>query len=327
VRKLLATLASLLVAAAAVAAPAGVTGLVGLLPGDSTAVVAVDVAALRAHPLVQSWLLEHSAPWSGVDEDAASFLSEAGLDPVRDVDVMLLAVRRGSHDDPLALFAGRYDPSSLRNALVKRGAVAVTIAGRSALRLEPQDHPRGDAEPPFMCIADDLLMVGSETALAAALTGGRGGSVLVAQSVADGHLDLAAPFWMAVDVPEQVTEAAGTREFHGDGADAQAVQGLVRATASVRRVAMYARVSDLLEMRSTAVATSEENAELLRDAVKGVIAAARLQVQERYPEAVDVLRAVKVQTDGPALSVSGTVPVALLQKLAEDAGNGTPDGR
>jgi len=314
-RKALVSFALICSAAAAAAAPASVSNLVGMLPEGSAVVVAVDVAALRAQPLVQSWLLEHSAPWSGVDDETASFLAEAGLDPVRDVDLMVVAMRDGAKDDPLALFAGRYDASSLAAALVKRGAETVEISGRPAYRLEERGQANPDA--PFMIVANDLLMVGSREAVAAALAGGSTGSAIVVDSVRLGHLDLAAPFWMVVDVPEQVNAAAQEAEIRSDDPDMQAMNGLLHATASVRRVAMYARVSDLLEISSTATATNEENADLLRDAVKGVIAAARLQAQERYPEVVDVLRKVKVATDGATLTVAGSVPVALLQEMAD----------
>lgn len=313
-RKALVSLVLVCTAVAAAAAPANIASLIGVLPEGSSVVVAVDVAALRAQPTIQSWLLEHSAPWSGVDEETASFLAEAGLDPVRDVDLMVVAMRDGNEDDPLALFAGRYDPSSLGAALVKHGAEVVQISGRTAYKLEGLADSTPDA--PFMTVADDLVMVGSRDAIAAAAAGGANGSAIVADSVRLGHLDLNAPFWMVVDVPEQVEADSRQVEIHSDDPDMQTVDGLLHATASVRRVAMYARVSDLLEISSTAMATTEENAELLRDAVKGVIAAARLQAQETHPEVVDILRKVKVVTDGNTLTVAGAVPVTLLEELA-----------
>jgi hypothetical protein len=64
-----------------------------------------------------------------------------------------------------------------------------------------------------------------------------------------------------------------------------------------------------------AVADTAENAELLRDAAKGVLAAVRLQSQDRTPELVSVLREVQVRATGTQVTLSSVIPVALLEKL------------
>jgi hypothetical protein len=70
-----------------------------------------------------------------------------------------------------------------------------------------------------------------------------------------------------------------------------------------------------------AVADTAENAELLRDAVKGAIAAARLHAQGTSPELVNVLRNIEVSVSGTDLSASGAVPVSLLEKLVAEHGH------
>jgi hypothetical protein len=301
-----------LVASASIAAP-NVEHLVTLLPADTVAIVAVDVAALRTQPTIQAWLMEHQAPWSGVDDEAAGFLTEAGLDPVRDVDAMVIAIR--SHDEDgkaLALFSGRYDPTSLAAALKKRGAQAVTIGDSTGYRIEGHH----DAEGPILVSTPDLVLVGDQTLLSAALTPKGGANPAVQKAVSSGQLDLRAPFWMIVDVPEAAREGMRKAEIPSDNPDVQAMSGVMRASASVRSVVMYARLSDVLEIHTHALADSVENAELLRDAVKGALAVMRLQVQNQQPELVDVLRAVDVRVDGPSISVDGSVPVSLLEKIA-----------
>ncbi|MCU0291078.1 MAG: hypothetical protein MUF10_03685, partial [Thermoanaerobaculaceae bacterium] len=119
-----------LVAAPLLAAPPTVNDLLRYVPADAQVVMAVDAAALRAHPLIQAWILDHQAGWTGVDSDLQRFLSDAGLDPLHDVDLMVVTATTTAGDDhALALFAGRYDPASLGAAVVARGGRTETVNG------------------------------------------------------------------------------------------------------------------------------------------------------------------------------------------------------
>jgi hypothetical protein len=315
-RRTLTALAVALLAASASSAAPAIEHLVTLVPHNAAAIVAVDVASLRTQPSVQSWLMEHQAPWTGVDDDAASFLAEAGLDPVRDVDAMVVALRpQDEGGEALALFAGRYDPTSLAAALTKRGAATVAVGDVTGYRLDEHHGDKG----PILVPTADLVLVGDSSSLATALAGTHTANRSVEEAVAAGQLDLRAPFWMLVDVPQAAREGMEKAELRGDAADAQAIGGVMRASASVRRVVMYARLSDVLEIHSHAVADSAENAGLLRDAVKGALAVMRLRVQNEQPELVDVLRRVDVGVNGATVSVEGSVPVSLLEEIAKGA--------
>ena len=94
---------------------------------------------------------------------------------------------------------------------------------------------------------------------------------------------------------------------------------MLRASSVISRVTLQASLGDELAVSGAAVADTAENAELLRDAVKGAIAAVRLEAQNRAPELVGVLRDVKVSVDGAVVRGAGSVPVALVEKLVRDA--------
>ena len=112
---------------------------------------------------------------------------------------------------------------------------------------------------------------------------------------------------------------AAAERAHGEGAET--VRGVVLASGSVRRVVGQAYLGRFRSRFSgAAVADTAENAELLRDAVKGALAAARLHFQDSAPELVDVLRGVDVHLDGPVVTAKGAIPVALLEKLAAEHG-------
>ena len=70
----------------------------------------MDGAALRDHPPLQGWLLEHQSAGSGALADADNLLREAGLDSFKDVDgVVIGRVPRTEGDEGMAAFGGRCD--------------------------------------------------------------------------------------------------------------------------------------------------------------------------------------------------------------------------
>jgi len=308
-------LLALLLLAAPLAAAPSVEELLPLVPADAKVVVAVDGAALKAHPTVQAWLLEHQAPWSGIEGGGQAFLREAGLDPLRDVDAMVVALTFAGQDESvLALFAGRYDPVSLGAALLKQGATRVSLGGRDAYRLRDVSDD-SDAEL-VLAPSPDLVVCGSEPLVAAALSARGAGSTLVRVEIAVGHVNPAAPFWMVAAIPDAAHQSAG----HGhEGEDVDStMRGVFQASRAVRRVSGWATVDENVAFHGFALADTVENAELLRDAVKGALAALRLEAQGKAPELVDVLRELDVELDGVNLGVKGSVPVALLEKLAKE---------
>jgi hypothetical protein len=316
-RLLLVALVLALAAPLATAAPPAVGELLRSVPVTAQVVVAVDSAALRAHPKVQEWLLRQHA-WTGADEDLRQFLSDAGLDPFRDVDAMVVAAQgEGAEAGAVALFSGRYDPSSLGAALIKRGAQPFTLAGVSAYRLPSSERHGGEAAV-LAQISPDLVVVGEESAVGAAAASPHSVPPLVEKEISAGHIDIRAPFWMVATVPAGVRQKAREAAGHAHGEGSEAVRSVVVASGAVQRVAVQASLDDSLRLSGVAIADTAENAELIRDAVKGAIAAARLHAQSQSPEFVNVLRDVEVRVAGTGVSVFGAVPLALLEKLVTE---------
>ncbi len=323
-RTVILSLGVALAAAAAAAAPPTVGELLRSVPDGARAVVAVDSAALRDVPKVQEWLLRHQA-WSNANQDLRQFLADAGLDPVRDVDAMVAAiVGERPMGGALALFAGRYDPTSLGGAIVKRGAAAFTLEGMPAYRL-PSSHHGGTTSAVLALPSPDLLVAGDEATVQAALEPPHAMPQLVQKEVAAGHIDLRAPFWAVATIPADLrSRASQAGGGVGEGGD-NSVRGVIIASGSVERVAVQAFLDDSLKISGVAVADTVENAELLRDAVKGAIAAARLHAQGQAPDLVNVLRDVQVRLSGTEVSITGSIPLAVLEKLnAEHAGTHHP---
>lgn len=305
-----------LVAAPVLAAPPTVNELLRYVPADAQVVMAVDAAALRAHPLIQAWILEHQAGWTGVDSDLQRFLGDAGLDPLRDVDLMVVAAgTRQGGGQALALFAGRYDPTSLGAAVVARGGRSETVNG-VPLYLAAD----GKADDAALALPSaDLVIAGDEAAVRAALATRVAGRTLVGSAVAAGQIDLRAPFWLVALVPDEIRQGAGTAAAEVQGEDAGTVRSVLTASGTVQRVAMQARLDRELTLTGVATTDTAENAELVRDAVKGALAAARLKLSETEPEVVEVLRGTQVQVKDTEVSAQMVIPLPLVEKLANPA--------
>jgi len=313
-RKIVAlTLFGALVAGAALAVPPTVPELLPLVPQEAQVVVAVDAAALRTHPLVQGWLLDH-ADWSNADAAAARFLAEAGLDPLRDVTAMVVAlVPSGSHGDPVVFLAGRFDAPAIAAALTKRGATPVTLGTVSGLRLPEKD--RAGAAAVLAQPSPELIVVGSEALVAESLSVKGSTNPLVDTAVGSGQVDPRAPFWAVAAISAEARQKAADAASRIQGDSGEPLRQAVMATGVVQKVAVQAFLDDSLRLSGVAVADTAENAELLRDTVKGVLAAARLHCQDRAPELVGVLRDVQVRAAGSQVTLAGAVPVALIEKL------------
>ena len=324
-RKLiLATLLVALAAPAALAGPQTAAELLRRVPVDASAVAAIDGAVLRAHPAVHAWLVRQRGLTSA-DGDARRFFDEAGLDPMRDVDVAVVAaVPDGDRTGGVALLAGHFDVAALGAALVKRNAQAFAIAGSPAYRLA-SEHEDGGTVVVALPSAE-LVVVGGEPAVTTALGPPHAVPPLAEGEVSAGRLDIRAPFWLVATVPAQVRShaRAAAERVHGEGAET--VRGALFASGTVRRVVAQATFGEALTFSGAAVADTPENAELLRDTVKGALAAARLHFQDSAPELVDVLRAVDLRLDGAVVTAKGAIPIPLLEKLAAGHSCGATSG-
>src|SRR6476469_7562611 len=100
------------------------TDAMSLIPNDAVSVGVVRLNDMRSSPLSAA-LFAQTAKIS--DGDAQQFLAEAGLQPTKDVDVVVFSTsprtNLGSEADFLIAADGRFNVDRLPSALVKRGAV------------------------------------------------------------------------------------------------------------------------------------------------------------------------------------------------------------
>lgn len=280
-----------------------------LVPPDAVTVGVVRLADMRSSPL-SSALFEQTDKITA-DGDAAKFLRDAGLQPTRDVDVLMVATsprtNLGHDADVLVAAEGRFNVDRLTKALTTRGAKKMTAENGTYFVLphtSDDDHRGAVAFP-----TSGLAIIGSEGAVTEALTNYAHGGTSFATAGGLGHelsrVDPHATAWALVDVT-RATRIAGGPHISSRAPSAEALGSALK---SVSTIAVWATdAGDSLKLSAVGLSNDAETLQLLEDTVRGALAAMRLAVQDKKPELVSVLRRFTVSRSNDAITISGSVP-------------------
>ena len=308
-----------LVAAALAPSPAAAAAgdALALVPADAVAVGVIQLADLRANPL--SSRLFSDLDRSTVDGDAARFLEETKLNPKEDVDRVVVAGSpraTGAGGSGLVMFEGRFEPERLAAALVLRGARRQTTPDGDYFVLPAKDGSGDRGEPGAVAVpAKNLVIAGPEASVRKALSDRKSGGTGFASGAGlgkqAGRIGKGAAVWAIVEtarLPERTAKKATSDAAAGLMASMQAVTLLVfQATPK----------GDAMAFSATGFSPVAETRDNLEDALRGILAIWRLSVQEKSPELVPVLRTFKVEKGSEGVTVSGTLPAAVLKAMAE----------
>ncbi len=314
---LLRTCAALVVVAALALSAFAADDAMSLVPANAVTVGMVKLADLRTSPL-SSMLLQHTDKMS-TDGEAAKFLAETGLSPMKDIDVLVVATaprtNLGSEGDVIVIAEGRFNVERLTNALTARGAVK---KGGYFVIPEGKGDPDGDHETGAVAFpTSSLALAGTERAVTNALaaraaggTGFSGGSGLGmdAARIADN-----ATAWAVVDVQRAARLTKGGSLNTGKGQSGEALQSAIK---SLSTVAVWAiDTGDALKLGAFGLSGDAETLELLEDTVRGALSALRLAVKDKSPDMVPVLRRFDVSRTKDSILVEGSIPADTLREM------------
>jgi hypothetical protein len=308
------TLQFLLVAALAIPAFAKSGDALSLVPTNAVSVGVVKVGDLRTSPL-SAILFQHTDHVS-TNGEADKFLTDAGLDPKKDVDVLVVATspktNLGSEADVLVAAEGRFNVDRLTSALTTRGAIKKT-AGNATYFTTPKDSG-DDHKGAVAFVNSGLTLMGTEDAVVAALAAlANGGTNFKASNLGmdAARIDAGATAWAIVDVTRaKRLTGTGPNTRHGKN------EALNAAIKNVSTVGVWATdTGDALKLDAFGLTSDGETLELLEDTLRGVLAAARLAVQDKAPDMVSVLRRFSVSRTNDAIKISGSIPADALRKL------------
>jgi len=285
-----------------------------LVPANAVTVGMVKLREMRTSPL-SSMLFEQTDKMSA-DGEAEKFLSDAGLAPVKDVDVLVVATsprtNLGSEADVLVIAEGRFNVERLSSALAARGAVKkgayYVIADKN-----DDDHDTGAVAFP----SASLAIAGTERAVVAALEArANGGTTFRAANglgIDLARVDRDATAWALVDVTRAARLTKGGSIHTGKG---QSGEALAAALKSVSTFAVWAKdTGSALELGAFGLSTDAETLELIEDTVRGALSAMRLAVKDKSPEMVSVLRRFEVSRKNDSITIEGSIPASSLREM------------
>jgi hypothetical protein len=287
-----------------------------LIPIDAVTVGVVRISDVRTSPL-SATLFQHTDSMSSNGE-GDRFLSDAGLDVKKDVDVLVVSTSPvtalGSDAKVLVAADGRFNVDRLTAALVKRGAVKKTSAnGTYYLLPESKEHDRSHGDGAVAFPDSHLALVGSESAVVEALADRAAGGTSFATTSGLGRelsrIDPHASAWALIDVARARRLGAKAAQSHSENFNA--------ALKNVSTLAVWATdAGDSLKLGAFGLSHDAETLQLVEDTVRGALSMMRLAVQEKSPDLVSVLRKFNVQRNDDSVTVSGTLSADSLKTLA-----------
>ena len=273
-----------------------------LLPADARFVMGIDVKRFTASPFYARY-----GKQAGMRPDALRDLEEkTGLDPARDVDQIVMAGSGNDRQSGLALVTGRFDLSKLGRTLETEGKVrGYNFQGVTVYALkDPGPQPMAVA-----FLAEDALLFGPKTRVEAALASrSRGETPLNGNAALIGLVSKVRPgstFWMVGDQ----SLVSGLQSGAQGGA-----AGAAFNLPALRSVTVVGDVDPQVSLSITGEAVDEPAAQKLADVVRGLVAMASLQAQQK-PELQQLASAVTVATEANRVVVSARIPYALLDSL------------
>ena len=289
---------------------------ISLIPNDSVTVGVVRVGDLRTSPL-SLILFQHTDKMSSNGE-GDRFLTDAGLDVKKDVDVLVVSTAPvttlGSEAKVLVAADGRFNVERLTNALVARGAVKKTTANGAYFVLpQSKEHDRGHGDGAVAFPDSHLALLGSESAVVEALADRAAGGTTFGTASGLGRemvrIDSKATAWALVDVVRAKRLGSAATHSKRDNFNA--------ALKNVSTIAVWATdTGDSLKIGAFGLSHDAETLQLVEDTVRGALSMLRLAAQEKSPDMVSLLRRFNVSRNEESVTVSGTVPADTLKTFA-----------
>ncbi|MGZ4809158.1 MAG: hypothetical protein ACXV7D_07485 [Thermoanaerobaculia bacterium] len=306
--KSLAVLALTLTAASAFAK----TDALSLVPNDAVSVGVVRLSEIRTSPL-SSTLFEQTDKMCS-NGDADRFLTDAGLAPTKDIDVIVVSTvprtALGSEADVLVAADGRFNVDRLTKALLARGAVQ-----KAGYLLLPNSE--GSSKTGAVAFPDSrLALIGTEKAVIDALANRAAGGTNFLEASGLGRetsrIDPHATAWAIVDVTRAERLGHGPH-MSSHNSSTSMVAGALK---NMSTVALWATdTGDAVKLGAFGLSQDAETLQLVEDSIRGALSAARLAVQDKSPELVSVLRRFNVTHNDTSVTISGSVPADTLRNL------------
>jgi len=283
---------------------------ISCLPADSIFVASVDVARLRQAPLYQSLDAEPG--------QLKTFLLRLGTDPDRDLDEVVFAFRSTGVEpgEWLVVLRGRFDRARIEKGMEDPAArmSVEPYRGRNIYNLVRVPEI-GDVS---LSVVDSTAMVlGKSDAVRKVLdVKGKAAPSLEMNEAMKGlvaGLDRKAQVWAVLDGKELARLVERRRRSLPDAVPESALRNLSAVVSARLSAVVTEDLAVSLEMGSG----TEKEAGNLADAVRGILAFAKLGTQGRDPEAAALVETISVAQSGTGVHVRMGLPGDLVRRLRE----------
>lgn len=297
--------------ARAAVGPLPAEGLV--LPADARFVIGVDVKRLTASPFYQKYGRKGE---SGHPQAFAELEEKTGVNPERDVEQVVITGRTGAgSESALVLVLGRFDRAKLSRAIEteKKGKVSwKTHEGTTEYLFNEESKPT----VAVAFLDDRSLLVGSPGVVEATISSrNHGATTLRSNTALMGLLERVKPgstFWMVGD-QTLLANLPKTIPAPGSGPDAAATGSSISLPA-LKSLIVTGDLEPQVALAITGETTDEAAARNLADVVRGFVALAALQANQK-PELKQLASAISVSTEATRVVVNARFPYELIDAL------------
>jgi hypothetical protein len=287
--------------ARAAVGPMPAEGLV--LPADAKFVMGLDVKRFVQSPFYERYARQGGRPASFGDLE-----EKTGLDPARDVDQVIIAGRPDQgNDGAVVLVRGRFDRYKLSRAIETREKGVTSKKHEGTTLYLFNEGRKGAGALAFLGNDDDLIVMGSQKAVEAAVTSHFQGQTPLKQNAALlAMLERVKPgstFWVVGDqsLLAQMPNAKG-----GPTASMQIPQ--------LKGLLVTGELDPLVTLDVIGDAADPAGATQLAQMVQGLIAFGTMQAAQK-PELKDLPNAFSVTTQGSSVHLSARLPYELMDAL------------
>lgn len=281
------------------------------LPAGTRFVMGMDVRRFVASPFYTRYAGQPSARLQAFSE----LEEKTGLNPERDVDQVYVAGSQGvpgRGGDSLVVVVGRFDRYKVARTIEteKKGVTSKNVQGTTVYLFNEDVSGRGSGAAAFL--DDNTLMLGAQapveqtaTARAKGQAPLRGNAALLAllESVHAGST-----FWM---VGDQTLLSNMPRTIPGPGGPgtSQSIE-----LPALKSLVVTGDLDPQVTLDVTGEAADEPAAKNLADIVRGFVALATLQANQR-PELKQLASAINVTTEATRVHVAARVPYEVIDSL------------
>jgi hypothetical protein len=236
---------------------------------------------------------------------------KTGFNPERDVDQVLIAGRPDQgHEGGVVIVRGRFDRYKLSQAIETEGRRVTSKKHEGNPLYVFNEGQKGASALAFLGHDDDLLVMGSQKSVEAAVSSHFQGATPLKQNTAlTALLERVKPgstFWM---VGDQSLLSQMPSSVPGSGGSGGSLQ-----LPALKALMVTGELEPLVTLDVTGDAADAAGATQLADIVRGFVALASLQASQK-PELKGLQNAISVTTDQASVRLSARVPYEVLEAM------------